>query len=124
MINRSQENRAIAALSALAQPTRMAVFRRLVQAYPDAIAAGELARQCRAPHNTMSAHLAVLTRAGLVAAQNDGRMRHYRADLPGFQSLMTYMLQDCCQGRAEICAPLVANLSCCPPSPVKKKAHA
>jgi DNA-binding transcriptional ArsR family regulator len=117
-----QETRAIAALDALAQPTRIGVFRRLVKAYPDAIAAGELARQCKAPHNTMSSHLAILTRARLVSVRKEGRMMHYSADLAGFQSVMHFLLQDCCQGRAEICAPLVAQLSCCPP--VRKKTNA
>jgi DNA-binding transcriptional ArsR family regulator len=55
---------AIEALTALAQRTRLEVFRRLVKAHPDEIAAGEIARACKVPHNTMSTHLAILTRAG------------------------------------------------------------
>lgn len=119
-----QETKAIAALGALAQPTRIAVFRRLVRAYPDEITAGELARQCKAPHNTMSSHLAILTRADLLSVRREGRMMHYSADLSGFQSLISFLLEDCCQGRAEVCAPLVAQLSCCPPKSARKKVEA
>jgi ArsR family transcriptional regulator, arsenate/arsenite/antimonite-responsive transcriptional repressor len=117
------EKTAIEALTALAQPTRIDVFRRLIKSYPDEIAAGEIARQCKARHNTMSTHLAILTRAGLVSVRKEGRMMHYSANLVGFQALMAFLLQDCCQGRAEICAPLVAELSCCLPAKERKKLH-
>ncbi len=115
---------AITALTALSQPTRLDVFRRLIKAYPDEIAAGEIARQCKTRHNTMSTHLAILVRAGLVDVRRDGRMMHHRANLDGFQALMKFLLQDCCHGRAEICAPLVAELTCCAPLKSRKKAHA
>jgi ArsR family transcriptional regulator, arsenate/arsenite/antimonite-responsive transcriptional repressor len=118
------EKTAIEALAALAQPTRLDVFRRLIKSYPDEIAAGEIARQCKMPHNSMSTHLAILTRAGLVSVRKEGRMMHYGANLPGFQRLMSFLLQDCCQGRAEICAPLVAQLTCCLPAKERKKVHA
>jgi ArsR family transcriptional regulator len=107
------QKRAIEALTALAQPTRLDVFRRLVKVHPDEIAAGEIARACKVPHNTMSTHLAVLTRAGLVAVRREGRMMRYAADLDGFRSVVGFLMRDCCNGRAEICAPLVAELSCC-----------
>jgi DNA-binding transcriptional ArsR family regulator len=110
------ETLAIDALTALAQPTRLAVFRRLVKAYPDEIAAGAIARASKVPHNTMSTHLAVLTRAGLLAVRREGRMMHYGADLDGVRALVGFLLRDCCNGRAEICAPLVAELSCCVPT--------
>lgn len=118
--------RAIEALTALAQPTRLDVFRRLLKAHPDEIAAGAIARLCKVPHNTMSTHLAVLVRAGLVGVRRDGRMMHYDADLEGFRSLIGFLMRDCCNGRAEICAPLVAELNCCEPAaaPAKReKAH-
>jgi ArsR family transcriptional regulator len=113
MSRRMDPKRAIEALTALAQPTRLNVFRRLVNVHPDEIAAGEIARACKVPHNTMSTHLAVLTRAGLVAVRREGRMMHYAADLDGFRSVVGFLMRDCCAGRAEICAPLVAELSCC-----------
>jgi DNA-binding transcriptional ArsR family regulator len=118
------EKSAIEALTALAQPTRMEVFRRLIKSYPDEIAAGEIARQCKTRHNTMSTHLAILTRAGLVSVRKEGRMMLYGANLVGFQKLMAFLLQDCCHGRAEVCAPLVAELTCCLPAKERKKLHA
>jgi ArsR family transcriptional regulator len=112
---------AIEALTALAQPTRLDVFRRLLKAHPDEIAAGEIARVCKVLHNTMSTHLAVLTRAGLVGVRREGRMMHYGADLDGFRSLIGFLMRDCCNGRAEICAPLIAELSCCAPRVTREK---
>ncbi len=106
------ENQTIDALMALAQPTRLAVFRRLVKVHPDEITAGEIARVLKVPHNTMSTHLAVLTRAGLIAVRREGRMQHYRADIDGFRALVAFLMRDCCNQRAEICAPLFAELSC------------
>jgi DNA-binding transcriptional ArsR family regulator len=105
-------SRAIALLTALAHPTRLEVFRRLLKVHPDEIASGELARACKVPHNTMSTHLAVLTRAGLLRARRDGRMMHYGADLDGVRSLIFFLMRDCCHSRAEICAALVAEMNC------------
>lgn len=110
-------NDTIDALAALAQPTRLEAFRRLAAAEPDGIAAGDLARRLDVPQNTMSAHLAVLTRAGLVSGDRQGRSIIYRADLPTLRNVLLFLLQDCCDGRPEICAPLIAELSpCCTPS--------
>lgn len=115
---------AIEAFGALAQPTRLKVFQRLLNAYPQQIAAGEIARKCKVPHNTMSAHLAILTRSGLVAVRREGRMMHYGADLKGFRSLMRFLMRDCCNGRAEICAPLLEELNCCIPSKTREEIRA
>ena len=114
---------AIESLAAMAQPTRLKVFRRLLNAYPDQITAGEIARGCKVPHNTMSAHLAVLTRSGLVVARRAGRMMYYVADLDGFQSLVGFLMRDCCNGCAEICAPLLADLTGCVPSRRREKSR-
>ncbi len=103
----------IEALSALAQPTRLGVFRALVAVEPQAIPAGELARRSVVPQNTMSAHLAVLMRAGLVASERRGRSILYRASLPAFQALVTSLVRDCCDGRPELCAPLLSQFSPC-----------
>jgi ArsR family transcriptional regulator len=109
-------NDAIAAFSALAQPTRLETFKLLVGEQPEGVAAGELARLIGVPQNTMSAHLAVLTRAGLIEGERDGRSITYKADFAGLQRLMLFLLKNCCNGRAEICAPLIAELSpCCTP---------
>src|SRR6202011_3948293 len=111
----------ILALAALAQPTRLEVFRLLVKREPKGLAAGDIARALAVPQNTMSSHLAVLSRAGLVSAQRFSRSIVYRADLSRFQDVVLFMLRDCCDGRPEICAPLVANLTpCCAPRPKRK----
>jgi ArsR family transcriptional regulator len=107
---------AILALAALAQPTRLDVFKLLVKHEPDGLAAGDIARALAVPQNTMSSHLSVLSRAGLVRAQRFSRSIVYRGDLTRLQAVMLFMLKDCCGGRPEICAPLMAALSpCCPP---------
>ena len=107
---------AIAALSALAQPTRLDTFRLLVSREPEGVAAGELARLIDVPQNTMSTHLAILARAGLVRGERRSRSIIYRADLERFREVTLFLLKDCCGGRPEVCAPLIADLTpCCPP---------
>jgi DNA-binding transcriptional ArsR family regulator len=114
---------AILALAALAQPTRLDVFKLLVKHEPDGLAAGDIARTLAVPQNTMSSHLSVLSRAGLVSPQRFGRSIVYRADLARFQEVVLFMLRDCCDGRPEICAPLIENLTPrCLPKP-RRKAH-
>ena len=110
---------ALEALTALAQATRLAVFRQLIVAHPDGLPAGEIARRCEVPHNTMSTHLAVLTRARLVTVEKHGRAMIYRADLDGFRKLLAFLTRDCCSGRSDICAPLLADAVApsCPPAP-------
>ncbi|MFW2853730.1 ArsR/SmtB family transcription factor [Sphingomonas sp. TX0543] len=105
---------AISALGALAQGTRLDVFRLLVKYGPDGLAAGEIARQLDVPQNTMSAHLGILARAGIVRSERHSRSIIYRADLDALRSLTLFLVKDCCGGRAELCAPLVAELvPCC-----------
>ena len=112
-----------AAFAALAQPTRLEVFRLLVKLEPKGLAAGDIARALAVPQNTMSSHLAVLSRAGLVSGQRISRSIVYRADLVRFRAVVLFMLKDCCDGRPEICAPLIEDLApCCPPK-TKRKAH-
>jgi ArsR family transcriptional regulator len=114
----------VLALAALAQSTRLDVFRLLVKQEPDGLAAGDIARALAVPQNTMSSHLAVLSRAGLISAQRFSRSIIYRAELSHLRAVMLFMLKDCCGGRPEICAPLIAELTpCCSPPP-RKRAHA
>ena len=102
------------ALSALAQPTRLESFRLLVRHEPDGLPAGEIARLLDVPQNTSSTHLAILVGAGLARSERNGRSIVYRADLDAFRELTLFLLKDCCNGRAELCRPLVAQLeSCC-----------
>lgn len=104
---------AIDAFSALAQPTRLEALRALIAAEPEGIAAGELARDAGVPQNTMSAHLAVLTRAGLIVGVRRSRSVIYRADLTRLRAVVLFLLRDCCGGRPELCAPLIAELIPC-----------
>jgi DNA-binding transcriptional ArsR family regulator len=107
---------AIATLAALAQPTRLETFRRLVAREPEGIPAGELARQMAVPQNTMSAHLAVLSRASLIDGERQSRSIVYRADLARLRDLVLFLLKDCCGGRSDLCAPVIDDLiPCCPP---------
>src|ERR1044072_3490127 len=95
-----ESEQAILALAALAQPTRLDVFRLLVKHEPEGLAAGDIAKSLAVPQNTMSSHLAILSRAGLVTAQRFSRSIVYRADLKVFQSVTLFMLRGCCGGRA------------------------
>ncbi len=101
---------AILSFAALAQSTRLETFRLLVRHEPEGVPAGELARMLEVPQNTMSAHLATLSRAGLVRSERKSRSIIYRADLEGFERLTLFMVKDCCGGDPALCAPLVARL--------------
>jgi len=110
---------AIDAFAALAQPTRLAVIKLLVWAGPQGMASGEIARAAGAPASTMSAHLAVLARAGLVTSRRDSRIIYYAVDMNGLSALLSYLVEDCCRGHPEICAPLVQSVqraACCAPA--------
>jgi len=111
-----ESEQVILALAALAQSTRLDVFRLLVTAEPEGLPAGEIARRLEVPHNTMSSHLGILSRAGLVRSERFSRSIVYRADLDALRWAIAFLLKDCCGGRPEICAPLLAELTpCCPP---------
>jgi DNA-binding transcriptional ArsR family regulator len=110
-----KKSEAIDALAALAQVTRLDTFRLLVRHEPDGIPAGELARRVGVPQNTMSAHLAILARAGLIEGERQSRTILYRAKISALQKLTLFMIQDC-GGRADLCEPLIASLQpYCPP---------
>lgn len=108
-----ESNSTILALGALAQQTRLDCFRLLVRHEPDGLPAGEIARQLGVPQNTMSAHLGILSRAGLVRFERQSRSIIYRADLDALRALMLFLVRDCCEGRPELCAPLLDALSVC-----------
>ena len=99
---------AVRRLSAIAQDSRLAVFRLLVKAGPEGLAAGDIARKLDTPANTMSAQLLVLSNAGLVRARREGRSIIYAVDFEAMRDLLVFLTEDCCGGRAEICAPLAA----------------
>ena len=109
----------VVALSALAQSTRIEVFRLLVRNEPDGLPAGEIAKLLDVPHNTMSTHLNILSRAGLVSSERYGRSIVYRVDFNAVRSFFAYLLKDCCNGRPELCQPLLDDLTpCCQPAGV------
>ncbi|GAB4226547.1 MAG: helix-turn-helix transcriptional regulator [Methyloligellaceae bacterium] len=101
---------AIRAFGALAQETRLAVFRLLVRAGAQGMAAGSIARTLDIPHNTLSSHLALLAGAGLVSSRREGRSIIYRIDFTGTRALLSYLMEDCCQGRPEVCAPVLESV--------------
>ena len=105
---------AIEALSALAHPGRLAVFRLLVRTGADGVAAGEIARALATPANSMSTQLAILNRAGLIRSRRESRSIIYTADYSRITALLGFLMEDCCQGRPEICAPIAAMAACCP----------
>ena len=106
---------ALAALGALAQESRLNVFRLLVRHGPDGMSAGDIARALQVPANTMSSHLAILSRAGLIASRKQGRSIIYAVDFDGIRKLLSFLVEDCCGGRPDVCRPLVASAlaECC-----------
>lgn len=116
-----EQESVILALAALAQNTRLDTFRLLVKNEPQGLPAGELARAVGVPQNTMSAHLAVLSRAGLITGERRSRSIVYRANLGTFEKLTLFMIQDCCGGSSRLDFPLLENLRACHPS--KKKSR-
>jgi len=102
---------AVTALSALAHPARLEVFRRLVRAGSDGMAAGDIARATGSLANTLSANLNILAAAGLVTARRDGRSIIYAAGYERMRELLGFLMEDCCAGNPQICAPLAAVAS-------------
>lgn len=100
-----EESGAIAALAALAHPTRLAVFRFLLRVAPQGRAAGVVSEALGIAPATLSFHLAELRRAGLIASRRESRSIMYAANDQAMRELLGYLMEDCCQGRPEICAP-------------------
>jgi len=107
---------AVGALGALAQESRLKVFRLLIRAGGAGMAAGDIARALDVPHNTMSSHLAILSRAKLVSARKEGRSVIYAMDLEGTRALLSFLVEDCCQGEPHACAQVLDSTlaACCP----------
>jgi ArsR family transcriptional regulator len=107
---------AIDVLAALAQPSRLAAFRLIMQYEPHGLPAGEVARLLDVPQNTMSTHLAILSRAGLISSERQSRLIVYRAEIDRVREIASFLVNDCCGGRPELCEPLVAEFTpCCSP---------
>lgn len=103
---------ALEALAALGQETRLDVFRLLVRVGAEGVPAGDVAVRLGAVQNTVSAHLKVLTHAGLVRPERDGRIVRYVADMTGFRNLLAYLMEDCCNGSPELCRPVIDAVTC------------
>lgn len=106
-------NDALSILSALAHPTRLDAFRLLIRHEPEGLSTGALVEASGLTQSTFSTHLAVMAKAGLVLSEKRGRQQIQRANLDALGGLMVYLAKDCCQGRAELCEPLLAELTCC-----------
>jgi len=94
---------ALAALAALGQPTRLDIFQMLIRREPQGLAAGAIAEAIGCAHNTLSSHLSILARAGLIRATRDGHSIIYRADIAGMRALVSFLVADCCDGHPELC---------------------
>ncbi|HTF32105.1 MAG TPA: metalloregulator ArsR/SmtB family transcription factor [Myxococcota bacterium] len=110
---------AIDALGALAQETRLSLFRLLVQAGPAGLPAGTLAERLDVPAPTLSFHLAQLKHAGLLACKRQGRSLIYAADFAAMSALLAFLTENCCQGSPGVCAPS----TCAPPKLARATPH-
>jgi ArsR family transcriptional regulator len=105
----------VKALGALAQESRLEAFRLLVRSGAEGMAAGEIARTLHIPHNTMSSHLSILVNAGLIGSRREGRSIIYNIDFSGTRDLLSFLMEDCCRGRPDLCAPVLDSVlsGCC-----------
>ena len=101
---------AVAAFDALSHETRLAVFRALVRAGPQGLAAGDVADQLGVLQNTMSAHLAKLQRADVIDSERNGRQIIYRPRFDSIRDLVLFLMEDCCRGMPSVCNPVAAAL--------------
>ena len=103
---------AVDALSALAHEGRLSIFRLLVRTGRSGLAAGEIARKLDMLPNTLSANLSVLSGAGLVSSSRDGRSIIYSADYERMTGLLSFLMEDCCNGSPELCQPVIEAVTC------------
>ncbi len=111
---------AITALAALAQESRLAIFRLLVAVGPEGLAASKIAEQLEVPSSSLSFHLKELSHAGLIVAQQDGRFIIYSANFEAMNELMAFLTESCCAG--EPCAPTLSKSLSCKPKAAKSAA--
>ena len=109
-----EPNDAVAALSALAHPGRLSIFRLLVKAGEDGLPAGRIAADTGSLPNTLSANLNILTAAGLTGSRREGRSIIYTANFEAMRGLLGFLMEDCCSGEPAICAPVaeMARAAC------------
>ncbi len=114
---------AVTALAALAQETRLSIYRMLVEAGPEGVAAGRIGEALGVPGATLSFHLKELARAGLVSSRQDKQFIYYAVDFERMAELMTFLTQNCCQGMPQECLTVVETAlgRCCPPQSKPRK---
>jgi DNA-binding transcriptional ArsR family regulator len=109
IIGNMENKDAVTALAALAQESRLAVFRLLLRNAPEGLTPGLISEQLDLPAPTLSFHLRTLAQAGLVTAVQEGRYVRYRAEMPGIDALIAFLTEDCCGGNPEHCTPKGTN---------------
>ena len=114
---------AVKALAALAQDTRLSVFRLLVQAGPEGLPAGEIGDRLEVPGGTLSFHLKELNNASLVTSRQEGRFIYYAVNFEHMAALMSFLTQNCCKGMPRECLTVVETAlgRCCEPVQSKRK---
>jgi ArsR family transcriptional regulator, arsenate/arsenite/antimonite-responsive transcriptional repressor len=105
---------AVVALEALAQASRLGIFRLLVSAGPEGMPAGKIAEEMELPNATLSFHLAQLKNAGLIKCERQGRSLIYSADFDAMSTLLSFLTENCCQGKVAQCIPVSGV--CAPPT--------
>jgi DNA-binding transcriptional ArsR family regulator len=113
---------AVTALAALAQETRLSIFRLLVEAGPDGVSAGRIGETLNVPAATLSFHLKELARAGLVSSRQERQFIYYAVDFARMADLMDFLTRNCCQGMPQACLSVVQTAlgSCCSPQSQSK----
>jgi ArsR family transcriptional regulator, arsenate/arsenite/antimonite-responsive transcriptional repressor len=115
------DKQAVVALAALAQESRLQVFRLLVRHGTTGLPAGEIAEAIGVPPATLSFHLSQLSQGGLVDSTRTGRSISYFINVDGVRALMAYLMEDCCGGNAESCLPTFDDGACCPPKTTRAR---
>jgi ArsR family transcriptional regulator len=116
-------NAAVTALGALAQETRLSIYRLLIEAGPEGAAAGRIGERLKVPGATLSFHLKELARAGLVTSRQERQFIYYAVDFERMAELMTFLTQNCCKGMPQECLTVVETElgRCCPPKSKPKR---
>lgn len=114
-----ESSSALDALAALAQETRLSVYRLLVEAGPEGVSVGRIGQALKVPGATLSFHLKELARAGLVWSRQEQRFIYYAVDFERMAALMTFLTENCCRGMPRECLAVVETAlgSCCPARP-------
>ncbi len=107
-----EKKKALTSLAALAHAGRLDIFRLLVAAGAEGLVAGEIATALDMKANTLSSNLGILANSELIAAEREGRNIRYRAGMAAMQALIGFLMEDCCSGNPDFCAPIVGKTAC------------